>query len=152
VGLAFAVLLQLGQAVGNAPFNPARATASAIFSSPWSLEQLWVFWAAPLAGAAIAGLVFRSFTVLAPAVASADAEHGDRDESADLTESGDQDEVDVPAASGGAEGSDGAGESEGAERSGGTGESKGTGESEGVEGMPATKRNEAQDFFDGPRG
>jgi len=56
-----AVLLQLGQSVGNAPFNPARATASAIFSSAWSLEQLWVFWVAPLVGAAIAGLVFRGF-------------------------------------------------------------------------------------------
>lgn len=57
VGLAFAVLLQLGQSVGNAPFNPARATASAVFSSSWSLEQLWVFWVAPVVGAAIAGLV-----------------------------------------------------------------------------------------------
>jgi aquaporin Z len=157
VGLAFAVLLQLGQAVGNAPFNPARATASAIFSSPWSLEQLWVFWAAPLAGAAIAGLVFRSITALAPAVASADAERGDRDDSADLTESGDQDEVDVPAAS------DSAGESDSTGESDGAGESESTGESEGAEGsggagesgragMPATKRNEAQEFFDGPRG
>ncbi|MBE4719657.1 aquaporin [Pseudarthrobacter sp. AB1] len=61
VGLAVAVLLQLGLSVGNAPFNPARATASALFSSSWSLEQLWLFWVAPLAGAAIAGLVFRGF-------------------------------------------------------------------------------------------
>ena len=61
MGLAFAVLLQLGQSVGNAPFNPARATASAVFSSSWSLEQLWLFWVAPLVGAAIAGLVFRGF-------------------------------------------------------------------------------------------
>jgi aquaporin Z len=61
VGLAFAVMLQLGLSVGNAPFNPARATASAVFSSSWSLEQLWVFWVAPLVGAAIAGLVFRGF-------------------------------------------------------------------------------------------
>ncbi len=61
VGLAFAVLLQLGLSVGNAPFNPARATASAVFSSRWSLEQLWLFWVAPLVGASIAGLVFRGF-------------------------------------------------------------------------------------------
>ncbi|MBT2595780.1 MIP/aquaporin family protein [Arthrobacter sp. ISL-72] len=61
VGLTLAVLLQLGQAVGNTPFNPARATASAIFSNSWSLEQLWLFWVAPLVGAAIAGLVFRTF-------------------------------------------------------------------------------------------
>ena len=61
VGLTMAVLLQLGQAVGNAPFNPARATASAIFSNTGSLGQLWLFWVAPLVGAAIAGLVFRGF-------------------------------------------------------------------------------------------
>ncbi|TLM72501.1 aquaporin [Pseudarthrobacter sp. NamB4] len=61
VGLSFAVLLQLGQSVGNLPFNPARAVSSAVFSSGWALEQLWVFLAAPLVGAAVAGLVFRSF-------------------------------------------------------------------------------------------
>jgi aquaporin Z len=75
VGLAFAVLLQLGLSVGNAPFNPARATASAVFSSSWSLEQLWLFWVAPLVGAGIAGLVFRGFAAGdAPAAAVADSE------------------------------------------------------------------------------
>ena len=59
VGLSFAALLQLGQSVGNLPFNPARALASAVFSSGWAAEQLWVFLVAPLAGAAIAGLAFR---------------------------------------------------------------------------------------------
>jgi aquaporin Z len=59
VGLSFAALLQVGQSVGNLPFNPARAVASAIFSSGWAVEQLWVFLVAPLAGGAIAGLVFR---------------------------------------------------------------------------------------------
>jgi len=66
VGLTFAVLLQLGLSVGNLPFNPARAIASAVFSSGWALEQLWVFVAAPLIGAVIAGLAFRSFNA-APA-------------------------------------------------------------------------------------
>jgi aquaporin Z len=61
VGLTTAVLLQLGESMGNIPFNPARATASAVFSSGWSLQQLWLFWVAPLAGAAIAGLVVRGF-------------------------------------------------------------------------------------------
>ena len=56
-----AVLLQFGQAPGNTPFNPARATASALFSSPDALGQLWLFWVAPLVGAAVAGLVFRGF-------------------------------------------------------------------------------------------
>ena len=59
VGLSFAALLQVGQSVGNLPYNPARAVASAVFSSGWAVEQLWVFLVAPLAGAAIAGLAFR---------------------------------------------------------------------------------------------
>lgn len=61
VGLTMAVLLQFGQAIGSTPFNPARATASAVFSSPEALGQLWLFWVAPLVGAALAGLVFRGF-------------------------------------------------------------------------------------------
>jgi aquaporin Z len=66
VGLSLAVLLQLGQSIGNAPFNPARATASALFSSSWSVEQLWLFWVAPLMGAVIAGLAFRGIGDAAP--------------------------------------------------------------------------------------
>ena len=69
VGLTMAVLLQLGQAPGNTPFNPARATASALFGSPDALGQLWLFWVAPLVGAALAGLVFRGFALLTPAAA-----------------------------------------------------------------------------------
>ncbi|MEV8147299.1 aquaporin [Arthrobacter sp. NPDC080073] len=68
VGLTVAVLLQLGQSTGNLAFNPARATASAIFSSSWAVEQLWLFWVAPLVGAAIAGLIFRGFGESTPAV------------------------------------------------------------------------------------
>ncbi|HSN35853.1 MAG TPA: aquaporin, partial [Arthrobacter sp.] len=67
---------------GNAPFNPARATASALFSSPDALGQLWLFWVAPLVGAALAGLVFRGFALTTPAAgpgpdtASADDQTG----------------------------------------------------------------------------
>ncbi|GGH94264.1 MIP/aquaporin family protein [Arthrobacter liuii] len=71
VGLSFAALLQLGQSVGNLPFNPARAVASAVFSSGWAVEQLWVFLVAPLAGGAIAGLVFRIAGVAGPAAPGA---------------------------------------------------------------------------------
>jgi aquaporin Z len=90
VGLTMAVLLQLGQAVGNTPFNPARATASALFSNADALGQLWLFWVAPLVGAVLAGLVFRGFAQVSPVPAAeaavdedtadedgADAGHGD---------------------------------------------------------------------------
>ncbi|MCU1512693.1 MAG: porin [Arthrobacter sp.] len=70
VGLTMAVLLQLGQATGNTPFNPARATASALFSNADALGQLWLFWVAPLVGAVLAGLVFRGFTLATPVPAA----------------------------------------------------------------------------------
>lgn len=86
VGLTVAALLQLGQSTGNLAFNPARATASAVFSSGWALEQLWLFWVAPLVGAAIAGLIFRGFGEAVP-VAVAEVEEplpaGERDEESD---------------------------------------------------------------------
>ncbi|MFH5877948.1 MIP/aquaporin family protein [Arthrobacter sp. NA-172] len=90
VGLTFAVLLQLGQSTGNLAFNPARATASAIFSSSWALEQLWLFWVAPLVGAAIAGLIFRGFGESAPA-AVAEIEEPAHDEEWDAASDGDTD-------------------------------------------------------------
>lgn len=95
VGLSFAVLLQLGQSVGNLPFNPARAVASAVFSSGWALEQLWVFLAAPLLGAAIAGLVFRSIGAAAGAGAGAVVQAG----SGETTEAGEPAETAAPASS-----------------------------------------------------
>lgn len=62
VGLATAVLLQFGEVLGNLPFNPARATGQAFFSPSWALDGLWLFWVAPLLGAALAGFVFRGFS------------------------------------------------------------------------------------------
>lgn len=93
VGLTMAVLLQLGQAIGNTPFNPARATASALFSNADALGQLWLFWVAPLVGAAVAGLVFRGFAQAAPAgdVDAGDAAGHPDDEPDDDFEAADAD-------------------------------------------------------------
>ncbi|MFC3299676.1 Bacterial nodulin-like intrinsic protein [Arthrobacter agilis] len=60
VGLTFAGLLSFLLPVTNGALNPLRASASAVFAEPWALGQLWLFWAAPLVGGAIAGLVYRS--------------------------------------------------------------------------------------------
>ncbi|WP_064721820.1 MIP/aquaporin family protein [Paenarthrobacter nicotinovorans] len=77
VGLATAVLLQFGQVLGNLPFNPARASAQAFFSPSWAIEGLWLFWVAPLMGAALAGLAFRGFQGLSgPARAAAEHQGG----------------------------------------------------------------------------
>ena len=95
VGLTMAVLLQFGQAPGNTPFNPARATASALFSSPDALGQLWLFWIAPLVGAALAGLVFRGFAQSAPAAVPAPDTAGTADapDTADAADTAEADEA-----------------------------------------------------------
>lgn len=101
VGLTTAMLLQLGQALGNVPFNPARATASALFSGPDALGQLWLFWVAPVVGAAIAGLVFRGFaqTTAKPGQATAHADGAPTDAGLNDADSGDADFDAAPAAS-----------------------------------------------------
>lgn len=155
VGLAFAVLLQLGQAVGNAPFNPARATASALFSSSWSLEQLWVFWVAPLVGAAIAGLVFRGFvsTQAAGTAASAGVPLDGAD-SADGGEDGiaedGQDEDSLPPGADGTRG-DGTGAPSLAKDVKAAAGTEATGKTGVPEGRGQNGRTEAQDFFEGKR-
>lgn len=61
IGLTLGVLILVALPVTNASLNPARSTASAIFSEGWALKQLWLFWVAPIVGAALAGLVYRAF-------------------------------------------------------------------------------------------
>jgi aquaporin Z len=45
--------------VTNISVNPARSTGPAIFVGGWALSLLWLFWVAPVLGAALAGLVYR---------------------------------------------------------------------------------------------
>lgn len=61
-GLAYAVGLLVALPVTNGGLNPARSTATAIFAGGEAVAQLWVFWAAPLLGAAIAGLLHALLT------------------------------------------------------------------------------------------
>lgn len=149
VGLAFAVLLQLGLSVGNAPFNPARATASAVFSSSWSLEQLWLFWVAPLAGAAIAGLVFRGFAEPVAAGTASAAGPGAAgsvlDDSADDVEDFDDEDVDVDA-----DEADFADEAAAVPAKAAAPAKPAPAHATGDQ--PDNSRDEAQDFFDGKRG
>jgi len=46
--------------VTNTSVNPARSTATAVFVGDWALQQLWLFWLAPVMGAAIAGFTHKS--------------------------------------------------------------------------------------------
>jgi aquaporin Z len=76
IGLGLALLVVWTIPFTNAALNPARATATAIFADNWALNQLWVWWLAPIVGAAIVGLAFRIFGPAEDlvAVASADSE------------------------------------------------------------------------------
>lgn len=57
IGGALTVSILIAGMLTNAAINPARATGTAFFASDWAMSQLWLFWAAPLVGAAIVGLV-----------------------------------------------------------------------------------------------
>ena len=46
----------------NTSVNPARSTGPALFVGGWALEQLWLFWVAPIVGACLAGLVYPAVT------------------------------------------------------------------------------------------
>jgi aquaporin Z len=59
IGLALTLVHLISIPVSNTSVNPARSTSQAVFEGGWALDQLWLFWAAPIAGAIIAGLVFR---------------------------------------------------------------------------------------------
>ncbi len=59
IGLMLTLIHLISIPVTNTSVNPARSTAVAIFQGTWALQQLWVFWVAPLAGGLLAGLFQR---------------------------------------------------------------------------------------------
>jgi len=60
IGLALTLIHLVGIPVTNTSVNPARSTAPALFVGGWALAQLWLFWVAPMVGAALAGATHRS--------------------------------------------------------------------------------------------
>jgi aquaporin Z len=58
IGLGLTLIHLIGIPVTNLSVNPARSTGPAVFVGGWALEQLWLFWVAPIVGAAIAGIVY----------------------------------------------------------------------------------------------
>jgi len=63
IGLALTLIHLIGIPVTNLSVNPARSLGPAVFAGGWAIEQLWLFWIAPILGAILAGIVY-------PAVAS----------------------------------------------------------------------------------
>ena len=60
IGLALTLIHLISIPVTNTSVNPARSTSQAVFVGGWALAQLWLFWVAPIAGGALAGVVHRS--------------------------------------------------------------------------------------------
>jgi aquaporin Z len=60
IGLCLTLIHLISIPVTNTSVNPARSTGPALIVGDWALSQLWLFWVAPLAGAAIAGFVYRA--------------------------------------------------------------------------------------------
>lgn len=58
IGLGLTMIHLIGIPVTNLSVNPARSTGPAVFVGGWALEQLWLFWLAPILGAAVAGILY----------------------------------------------------------------------------------------------
>ena len=61
IGLGLTLIHLISIPVTNTSVNPARSTGVAIFQGDWALSQLWLFWLAPIAGAILAGVIYRWF-------------------------------------------------------------------------------------------
>ena len=59
IGLALVLIHLISIPVTNTSVNPARSTGPALFAGGWALQQLWLFWLAPIVGAAIGGIGYR---------------------------------------------------------------------------------------------
>lgn len=62
IGLCLTLIHLISIPVTNTSVNPARSTGPALFVGGWALGQLWLFWVAPILGAALAGLTYRTLS------------------------------------------------------------------------------------------
>jgi aquaporin Z len=58
IGLCLTLIHLISIPVTNTSVNPARSTGPALFVGGWALSQLWLFWVAPIVGAALAGVIY----------------------------------------------------------------------------------------------
>jgi aquaporin Z len=58
IGLGLTLIHLIGIPITNTSVNPARSTGPALFVGGWAVQQLWLFWLAPIVGAALAGLAY----------------------------------------------------------------------------------------------
>ena len=60
IGLGLTLIHLISIPVTNTSVNPARSTATAIFVGGWAIQQLWLFWIAPVIGAALGGFTYKA--------------------------------------------------------------------------------------------
>jgi len=61
IGFCLTLIHLISIPVTNTSVNPARSTGPAIFVGGWAIQQLWLFWVAPIVGAALAGVAYSFF-------------------------------------------------------------------------------------------
>ncbi|MHA7305531.1 aquaporin [Arthrobacter sp. TMN-49] len=138
IGLGFAVAVGITMPLSNGSLNPARAASVVLLADSWAASQLWLFWLAPLFGAALAAAIFRSF---APAVSLSQA---DQDVLAD--------DAVAPAADDAADDSSQAlATEESAEALPTPVPASGAEKTEKADGVKSSGSDDAQEFFDGPK-
>lgn len=62
IGLALTLIHLISIPVTNTSVNPARSTGVALFQGGWAIEQLWLFWVAPIVGAIIGAIAYRAIS------------------------------------------------------------------------------------------
>ncbi|UVK89829.1 aquaporin Z [Pseudomonas sp. B21-051] len=62
IGLGLTLIHLISIPVTNTSVNPARSTGPALMVGGWAIAQLWMFWVAPLMGAVIGGVIYRSLS------------------------------------------------------------------------------------------
>ena len=60
IGLGLVLIHLISIPITNTSVNPARSTSQALFAGGWAIQQLWLFWLAPILGAVAAGLVYKN--------------------------------------------------------------------------------------------
>jgi aquaporin Z len=61
IGLALTLIHLISIPVTNTSVNPARSTGVALFAGGWAIQQLWLFWVAPIFGGILGGLIYNMF-------------------------------------------------------------------------------------------
>jgi aquaporin Z len=62
IGFALTLIHLIGIPVTNVSVNPARSTGPALMVGGWAIQQLWLFWVAPIVGAIVAGVTYGAFS------------------------------------------------------------------------------------------